>query len=81
MVPFQSIIPLEAMIKKKPRALFLFSVASSLKNETEVLSIVLFLCQARLKNETITSLKSSFHPPFSFFSSTREIGDDLRGGE
>jgi hypothetical protein len=34
-----------------------------------------------LKNETVTSLEPSFHPPFSFFSSSREIGDNLKVGE
>jgi hypothetical protein len=38
MVPFQRIILSEAMIKKYPRAWFLFSVASSLKNEIEATS-------------------------------------------
>jgi hypothetical protein len=40
-----------------------------------------FLVSSSLKNETITSLEPSFHPPFSFFSSTREIGDNLKVGE
>jgi hypothetical protein len=56
-------------------------MASSLKNETEALIMVIFLCQAHLKNETVTSLEPSFHPPFSFFSSSREISDNLIVGE
>jgi hypothetical protein len=34
-----------------------------------------------LKNEIVISLELSFHPPFSFFSSGRESGDNLTVGE
>jgi hypothetical protein len=40
------------MIKESPRAQFLFSVESSLKNETGVMSIVFLLCINVVKNET-----------------------------
>jgi hypothetical protein len=33
-----------------------------------------------LQNEIVTSLEHSLHPTFSFFSSPREIGDDLKLG-
>jgi len=56
-------------------------VEISLKNEIEDLSIIPFLMSSSLKNETVTSLEPSFHPPFSFFSSTREIGDNLKVDE
>jgi hypothetical protein len=49
---FQSIVLLEVMIKKRIQAWFCFSMVSSFKNETNVLSIVFLSVASSLKNET-----------------------------
>jgi hypothetical protein len=48
------------MIKKSPQAQFLFSVASSLKNETKVTSIVSLLCRKLVKNNETKALSIVF---------------------
>jgi hypothetical protein len=40
-----------------------------------------FPVSSSLKNKIVTSLEPSFHLPFSFFSSSKEIGDNLKVGE
>jgi hypothetical protein len=40
-----------------------------------------FPMSSLLKIEIVTSSEPSFHPPLSFLSSTREIGDTLKIGE
>jgi hypothetical protein len=57
MVSFRSIVLLESMIKKRDyEDSFFVSVTTSLKNEIEVMSIVLVSMSSSLKNEIVFPL-------------------------
>jgi hypothetical protein len=80
---------MESSLKNETEAtsIVFLSVASSLKNEqqfgdrTQNPEHSYFPVSSSLKNETITSIEPYFHPPFSFFSSRREIDDNLKVSE
>jgi hypothetical protein len=50
-------------------------------DQTRNLEHSYFPMSRSLKDEIVTSLEPSFHPPFSFFSSSREIGDNPKVSE